>query len=111
MKKKEKPNNIKIAEAILEQYKPTTVGEMQDALKETFGPMFEAMLKSKFPETVMVVLSLKSCYPFIFVDCMYVNTRRNYETQKCAIYTILGYDIDRWTVFLDSKSDVHHKCY
>ena len=26
---------------------------------------------------------------------MYVNTRRNYETQKCAIYTILGHDIDR----------------
>ena len=30
MKKKEKPNNVKIAEAILEQYKPTTVGEMGD---------------------------------------------------------------------------------
>ena len=47
MKKKEKPNNVKIAEAILEQYKPTTVGEMQDALKEIFGPMFEAMLQGE----------------------------------------------------------------
>ena len=27
MKKKEKPNNVKIAEVILEQYKPTTVSE------------------------------------------------------------------------------------
>ena len=47
MKKKEKPNNVKIAEAILEQYKPTTVGEMQDALKEIFGPMFEDMLQGE----------------------------------------------------------------
>ena len=37
---------------------------------------------------------LKSCYPFVFVDCMYVNIKRNYESQKCAVYTILGYDID-----------------
>lgn len=199
MKKKEKPNNVKIAEAILEQYKPTTVGEMQDALKEIFGPMFEAMLKgeltthlgydsnsrvqkdglnrrngyndkvlhtstgdveiqvprdrdgsfepkivpkrkkdvsdienkvlamyargmsqrdisatiediygfevskemiSDITDCVLDELNdwqsrpLKPCYPFIFVDCMYVNIKRNYETQKCAIYTILGYDID-----------------
>ena len=199
MKKKEKPNNVKIAEAILEQYKPTTVGEMQDALKEIFGPMFEAMLQgeltahlgynsnsraekdssnrrngyndkvlhtstgdveiqvprdrdgsfepkivpkrkkdvsdienkvlamyargmsqrdisatiediygfevskemiSNITDCVLDELNdwqnrpLKPCYPFIFVDCMYVNIKRNYETQKCAIYTILGYDID-----------------
>lgn len=199
MKKKEKPNNVKIAEAILEQYKPTTVGEMQDALKDIFGPMFEAMLQgeltahlgydsnsrvqkdglnrrngyndkilhtstgdveiqvprdrdgsfepkivpkrkkdvsdiedkvlamyargmsqrdisatiediygfevskemiSNITDCVLDELNdwqsrpLKPCYPFIFVDCMYVNIKRNYETQKCAIYTILGYDID-----------------
>ena len=199
MKKKEKPNNVKIAEAILEQYKPTTVREMQDALKDIFGPMFEAMLQgeltshlgydsnsrvqkdssnrrngyndktlhtstgdveiqvprdrdgsfepkivpkrkkdvsdienkvlamyargmsqrdisatiediygfevskemvSTITDCVLDELNdwqsrpLKSCYPFIFVDCMYVNIKRSYETQKCAIYTILGYDID-----------------
>ena len=37
---------IKIAEAIIEHYKPTTVGEMQDALKDIFGPMFEAIYKA-----------------------------------------------------------------
>ena len=31
MKKKEKPNNVKIAEAILEQYKLTTVGSWRNA--------------------------------------------------------------------------------
>ncbi len=36
-----------IAKAILEQYKPTTVEEMQDALRDIVGPMFEAMLQGE----------------------------------------------------------------
>ncbi len=36
-----------IAKAILEQYKPTTTEEMQDALRDIFGPMFEAMLQGE----------------------------------------------------------------
>ena len=36
-----------IAKAILDQYKPSTTEEMQDALREIFGPMFEAMLQGK----------------------------------------------------------------
>ena len=37
---------------------------------------------------------LKECYPFVFVDCMYVTLRKDYETKKYAVYTMLGYDID-----------------
>ena len=36
-----------IAKAILEEYQPTTVQEMQDTLREIFGPMFEAMLQGE----------------------------------------------------------------
>ena len=36
-----------IAKAILEQYKPTTTEEMQDALRDIFGPMFEGMLQGE----------------------------------------------------------------
>ncbi len=36
-----------IAKAILEQYKPTTTEEMQDALRDIFGPMFEAILQGE----------------------------------------------------------------
>ena len=32
-----------IAKAILEEYQPTTVEEMKDALRDIFGPMFEAL--------------------------------------------------------------------
>lgn len=37
---------------------------------------------------------LKNYYPFIFVDCLYVNIRVENETKNCAIYVILGYDIN-----------------
>ena len=36
-----------IAKAIIDQYKPTTREEMQGALRDIFGPMFEAMLQGE----------------------------------------------------------------
>ena len=36
-----------IAQAIIEQYQPTNAEEMQDALKDIFGPMFEAILQGE----------------------------------------------------------------
>ena len=37
----------RIAQAIIAQYKPKSVAEMQAALKEVFDPMFEAMLNGE----------------------------------------------------------------
>lgn len=197
-KNNDAPQN-KIVNEILEQYNPTTVEDMQNALKDIFGPMFEAMLKgemnnhlgyenndhrgkkttnrrngytkkvlktsngsipinvprdrestfepklipkrskdvsgiqdkvlsmhakgmsqrdiadtiediygfeishetiSDITDSVLENLEewqnrpLKKFYTFIFVDCMYVTMRKEYETKKYAVYTILGYDID-----------------
>ena len=36
-----------IAKAIIDEYQPKNAEEMQDALKEIFGPMFEAMLQGE----------------------------------------------------------------
>lgn len=188
-----------IAKAILEQYKPTTTEEMQDALRDIFGPMFEAMLQGEMDshlgyesnergakstnnrrngytdktvkssigeidirtprdrdgsfepqlipkrakdvsgiedkvlsmyakgmsqrdiadtiediygfeishETISAITDraietawewqnrpLKKFYTFLFVDCLYVNIRKDLETKSCAVYVILGYDID-----------------
>lgn len=188
-----------IAKTILEHYQPTSAKEMQDALRDIFGPMFEAMLQgemdnhlgyksndhgykdtenrrngyiSKKLKTTMgeieidaprdrqgsfepqiipkrskdvsgiedKVLSmyakgmsqrdiadtiediygfeishdtistitdrvietanewqnrpLKKFYTFLFVDCIYVNVRKDMETKNCAVYVILGYDIN-----------------
>ena len=37
---------------------------------------------------------LKKCYAFLFVDCMYVSVRSDYEAKDQAVYTILGYDLE-----------------
>ena len=44
---KRNPATEKIAKAILEKYEVGSVEDMQSALKDVFGPMFEAMLKGE----------------------------------------------------------------
>ena len=193
-----KPNEI-LAREIISQYKPQNVEDMQNALKDIFGPMFEAMLQGemnshlgyqnnergekesanrrngysrkkinttageveiKVPrdreasfepkvipkrqkdvsgiqdkvlsmyakgmsqrdiaetiediygfeishETVSQITDqvleqlqewqnrpLKKLYTFLFVDCLYVTIRTDYEAKNYAVYVILGYDID-----------------
>ncbi len=196
---REKTGKAEIARAILETYQPETVEEMQEALRDIFGPMFEAMLQGEMSahlgyesnergekattnrrngysgktlkttagevkvsvprdregsfEPVLIgkrqtdvsaiedkVLSmyakglsqrdisdtieeiygfnisqemisqitdkvldeleewqnrpLKKLYTFLFVDCLYVTVRRDYEAKQCAVYVILGYDTE-----------------
>ena len=38
--------------------------------------------------------TLKKMYTFLFVDCMYVTIRKDYESKSYAVYTILGYDLN-----------------
>lgn len=196
---KRTPEKEALVNAILEQYRPTTVDDMQDALKDIFGPMFEAMLQgemnnhlgyesndhgakgttnrrngyssksvktsmgdmpisvprdrdasfepqlipkrtrdvSAIEEKVLAMYAkgmsqrdiaatiediygfeishetisditdsvitqleewqnrpLKNFYTFLFVDCMYVTIRKDYETKNYAVYTILAYDVN-----------------
>ena len=198
-KKKESTPGENLAKQIIEQYHPKSVADMQNALKDIFGPMFEAMLQgemnshlgyesndhgakstdnrrngytskkiktssgeidikvprdrdssfepklvpkrqkdvSEIEEKVLSMYArgmsqrdiaetiediygfeishemisqitdcvlnelgdwqnrpLKRMYTFLFVDCMYVTIRKEYESKNYAIYTILGYDID-----------------
>lgn len=37
---------------------------------------------------------LKKFYSFIFVDSLYVNIRKEMETKNCALYAVLGYDVN-----------------
>lgn len=37
---------------------------------------------------------LKKFYTFLFVDCLYVNIRKDLETKNCAVYVVLGYDVN-----------------
>ena len=46
-KKKESTPGENLAKQIMGHYNPKSVADMQDALKEIFGPMFEAMLQGE----------------------------------------------------------------
>lgn len=198
-RRKRDPKTVAIAKAILEQYDCKNVGDMQDAIKDIFGPMFEAMLQGEMDshlgygpndhgpkntenrrngyssktlkstygdipvdvprdrdasfepqsipkrtkdvsgiedkvlsmyargmsqrdiaktvediygfeishETISAITDrvtetvqewqnrpLKKFYTFLFVDCMYVSVRKDMETKSCAVYIILGYDVN-----------------
>ena len=45
---KRDPKKVALAQAILDAYQPKSAEEMNDALKDLFGPMFEAMLKGDY---------------------------------------------------------------
>lgn len=196
---KQNTRGAAIAKAIMEEYQPQTREEMQDAIKDIFGPMFEAMLQGGMDshlgygsnergekntanrrngyshksvntaygkmdvsvprdrdgsfepkavpkrakdisgiedkvlsmyargmsqrdiadtvgdiygfdishETISTITDrvigtaqewqnrpLKKFYTFLFVDCIYVTIRKEMETKNCAVYVVLGYDVD-----------------
>ena len=196
---KRNPAAEAVAKAIIENYQPETVADMQDAIRDIFGPMFESMLQGEMDnhlgyasndhsdketdnrrngyinkslrtslgevdirsprdrdgsfepqivpkrskdvtpiedkvmsmyargmsqrdisETVEEIYGfslsaeqvsnitdrildevhewqnrpLKPMYAFLFVDCLYVDIRREMETKSCAVYVILGYDLE-----------------
>lgn len=198
-RRKRDPKSVAIAKAILEQYDCKNVDDMQDAIKDIFAPMFEAMLQGEMDshlgygpndhgpkstqnrrngygsktlkstygdipvdvprdreasfepqsipkrtkdvsgiedkvlsmyargmsqrdiaqtiediygfeishETVSTITDrviataqewqnrpLKKFYTFLFVDCLYVSIRKEMETKSCAVYVILGYDVN-----------------
>ena len=53
-RKKRNEFGMAIAKSILENYQPKTVAEMQDTLKDIFGPMFEAMLQGEMDCTLVI---------------------------------------------------------
>lgn len=38
--------------------------------------------------------TIEKFYTFVFVDCLYVSIRKELENTNCAVYVILGYDVD-----------------
>ena len=46
-KSKRDQKSAELAKQILENYQPETVEDMQNALKDIFGPMFKAMFKGE----------------------------------------------------------------
>lgn len=74
--------------------------DIAETIEEIYGFEVSSEKISKITDRVLDRVEewqnrpLKKFYTFLFVDCMYVTIRREYETKSCAVYVILGYDVD-----------------
>ena len=74
--------------------------DISDTVEDIYGFKVSHEMISQITDCVLEELNewqnrpLKKFYPFIFVDCMYVTIRYEYEVKETAVYTILGYDKD-----------------
>jgi len=74
--------------------------DIADIIEDIYGFRLSAEQVSIITDSVMDELrrwqerSLKKFYPFMFVDCLYVNIRTEFATKKHAVYCIVAYDLD-----------------
>nr|WP_026667680.1 IS256 family transposase [Butyrivibrio sp. AE2005] len=90
-----------IEDKVLAMYaKGMSQRDIADTIEQIYGFEISAEMISNITDKVIDTAHewqnrpLKKFYPFLFVDCLYVNIRREMETKSCAVYVILGYDIN-----------------
>lgn len=73
--------------------------DISDIIDDIYGFKLSAAQISTITDSVLEELTkwqerpLKKFYTFMFVDCIYVNIRHDFETVNCAVYVILAYDL------------------
>ena len=97
-----------IAQAILSEYQPNNVEDMQEAFKDIFGPMFEAMLqgeivshramktmitKPRIPPIAEMAIRIKLSNPLTGILRLMFHEIGKNHLRKCSM-----------------KSDVHNQC-
>lgn len=90
-----------IEEKVLAMYaRGMSQRDIADTIEDIYGFEISHEMVSQIIDCVLDELNdwqnrpLKRMYTFLFVDCMYVTIRKEYESKNYAVYTILGYDID-----------------
>ncbi len=74
--------------------------DISSTIEEIYGFSVSHEMISDITDTILPEVEewrsrpLKKCYPFMFVDCMYVTVRSDYESKEEAVYSILGYDLE-----------------
>ena len=74
--------------------------DIADTIEDIYGFEISAEMISNITDKVIETAHewqnrpLKKFYAFLFVDCLYVNIRKEMETKSCAVYVILGYDLN-----------------
>lgn len=74
--------------------------DITDIIDDIYGFKLSAAQISIITDSVMDEFAkwqarpLKRFYVFLFVDCIYVNIRTDYESKNRPVYVILGYDLN-----------------
>lgn len=72
--------------------------DIAETVEEIYGFEISHETISKITDRVLAQVEewqnrpLKKFYTFLFVDCLYVTIKKEYEAKSCAVYVILGYD-------------------
>ena len=97
---KNKSDVSEIEDKVLSMYaKGMSQRDISSVINDIYGFEVSAEMISKITESVIGEVEewrnrpLNKCYAFLFVDCLYVSLRREYETKEEAVYVILGYDL------------------
>lgn len=90
-----------IEDKVLSMYaKGMSQRDIADTVSDIYGFNLSAEAISNITDRVMSQVDewqnrpLRNFYTFLFVDCLYVSIRKEMETKNCAVYVILGYDIN-----------------
>lgn len=97
---KRKKDVSAIEEKVLAMYaKGMSQRDISKTVEDIYGFSVSHEMISDITDAILPELEewrnrpLKKCYPFLFVDCMYVSLRHDYEVNQTAVYVILGYDL------------------
>ena len=99
--KKRKTDISGIEQKVLAMYgKGMSQRDIADIIEDIYGFQLSAQQISIITDSVIDELkkwqsrTLKKMYTFMFVDCLYVSIRTEFETKKHAVYCIVAYDLD-----------------
>lgn len=80
--------------------KGNSLSDIKDLLKQIYGVDVSEQFISESTKMVSEEINewrkrkLKEIYPFIYMDCMYVNVKEEMRSVKKAVYVALGVDIE-----------------
>lgn len=90
-----------IKDKVLAMYaKGMSQRDIADTIEDIYGFEISHETISEITDSVLEQLEkwqnrpLQKFYTFLFVDCLYVAIRKDYETNNYAVYVILSYDVD-----------------
>lgn len=74
--------------------------DISDIIQDIYGFSVSADTISNITDRVYPVVDewrnrpLKQCYPFVFVDCLYVSVKTERGAKEQAVYVVIGYDTE-----------------